>query len=66
MKFKDLKTGQTFDFIGPDFTLNSFTLRCEKISPRQYRDEKGAVHQVGTISCKVYHVREALPNPWAS
>lgn len=56
VRFWELKKGETFDFIEPYSHQNTFFLRCEKISPRKYRDEKGVEHRVGTIYAKVYHV----------
>lgn len=55
MKFRELKIGQSFDFIAPD-RPNSFFLRCTRISARKYKDERGEVHMVGTINARVYHV----------
>ncbi len=58
MKFRDLKIGDTFDFISPDRMLNSFYERCRKVSARCYRDDKRNRYEVGTINCDVYHVNE--------
>ncbi len=59
MKFRDLKIGDTFDFIGPDRAMNSFYRRCRKISARRYRDDVGVLeYKVGSINCDVYHVNE--------
>ena len=55
-QFRDLNIGDTFDFISPDRIMNSFYLRCEKISQRKYKDETGVIHRVGTINCYVYNV----------
>lgn len=57
--FKDLAVGDTFDFIEPDSHYNSFYERCEKISNRKYRSERGHEFEVGTVRCKVYHVEKA-------
>lgn len=57
-QFRDLAIGQGFDFIGPDRAYNSFFLRCTKISPRRYLDERGTEHRVGTINAEVFHVEE--------
>jgi len=56
VEFKQLAIGQSFDFIGPNRMMNSFYLRCTKISARKYQDEKGNVHCVGSIRCKVHNV----------
>jgi hypothetical protein len=58
-KFKDLSIGDSFDFISPDRTLNSFFLRCEKTGPRKYKDSEGTDHKVGSTSVEVYHVEKA-------
>lgn len=58
-QFKDLSIGDEFDFVKPDSRENSFFLRCEKISVRQYRDSNGNRHTVGTVSCAVYNVVRA-------
>jgi len=55
MKFRDLKIGDTFDFISTNQSLNSFLSRCKKISPRKYRANK-TNHQVGSVHVEVYHV----------
>lgn len=54
--FRDLKIGQSFDWIGPDRMLNSFYLRCVKTGPRTYVDERGRAHRVGSVNAKVYHI----------
>lgn len=60
MKFRDLGVGQSFDFIGPDPTLNSFYARCVKLSTRTYAalpsDGDVPPMEVGSINCEVYHV----------
>jgi hypothetical protein len=56
MKFRDLQVGDTFDFVSPNTSFNSFYLRCTKVSARRYRDEDGHFHQVGSINAVVYHV----------
>ena len=59
MKFTHLVNGQSFDWISPHRLMNSFFLRCVKISARRYRDETGAVHRVGSVYVDVYNVRPA-------
>lgn len=54
--FKQLQNGQSFDFISPDRMMNSFYLRCVKMSPRTYMDEKGTRHVIGSVNAKVYNV----------
>lgn len=45
MKFKDLKIGDTFDFINDSKVgYNSFFMRC--------------TNQIGSINCEVYHVEK--------
>jgi hypothetical protein len=60
VKFRTLRIGQTFDFIGHEPLFNSFLSRCVKVSPRQYEWEgangKTLRASVGTISVRVYHV----------
>jgi hypothetical protein len=55
MKFRDIKIGDTFDWIEDGSHYNSFYLRCRKISTRKYSDERGVIHIVGTINATVYH-----------
>ena len=61
-KFRDLRNGQSFDFIGPDQMLNSYFERCVKVSARCYVAEHGdgrgepSVMQVGSVNVEVYHV----------
>lgn len=55
-EFKDLVTGQEFDFISPTRLMNSFYLRCTKTGKRTYRDENGRNHRVDSVRCFVYHV----------
>ncbi len=55
-RFRDLEEGQSFDFVGPERMLNSFYLRCKKVSARRYVDEKGYVHRVGSVYCEVYNI----------
>lgn len=63
MKFRDLAITQKFDFVSPNAALNSFYLRCQKISARVYADETGARHNVGSINAQVYHFEETeAPN----
>jgi len=58
--FGQLKLGQSFDFIAPiepgKLNINSFYLRCVKMSARTYMDEKGTRHAIGSLSAKVYNV----------
>jgi len=61
-KFRDLKIGDTFDFIG-NCQFTSFYETCIKISPRKYAwfcDYWGKrfKSQVGTINVEVFHVNE--------
>lgn len=58
--FRDLATGDSFDFVGPDWKFNTFYRRCVKLSARKYKDDDGREHEVGTVDCKVYHV-ERMP-----
>lgn len=54
--FSTLLKGDTFDWIDDlNPLLNSFFLRCTKISPRRYSDTTGTVHRVGTIKARVHH-----------
>jgi len=64
MKFRHLLVGDSFDWLNDkNPMLNSFYLRCVKISERKYKDEKGLVHNVGSINANVYHVKMVLPRP---
>jgi hypothetical protein len=54
--FKQLRIGQWFDFVGPNHMMNSFHKRCQKVSARRYLDEDGIMHNVGSISARVYNV----------
>jgi hypothetical protein len=62
-KFRDLKIGETFDWMGPNQMHNSFFKCCRKISDRKYvavlptgdMSNEGPM-SVGTINAKVYHV----------
>ena len=62
-KFRDLKIGETFDWIGPIQSHNSFFKCCRKISNRKYVavlhtgdvDNKGPI-SIGTINATVYNV----------
>jgi hypothetical protein len=55
--FRDLKYGETFDFLDPDRHLNSFFERCHKIGPRTFRIF-GNKHEyrVGSVHARVYNV----------
>ncbi len=55
-QFRGLLDGDRFDFVGPDPRTNSFTKTCFKTGARTYRDEDGVEHEVGSTSCRVYHV----------
>jgi hypothetical protein len=56
--FSSLNIGDTFDFVDPNRPhLNSFFKRCKKVSTRKYEDESGTQHTVGTVSCRVFHVK---------
>jgi hypothetical protein len=60
-RFKELSTGDQFDFVSPDITFNSFFDPCEKISVRKYRSlSTGQEYQVGSIAAKVYNVKEKV------
>jgi len=62
-KFRDLKIGQTFDWVNPASLHNSFFKRCRKIGDRQYvailptGDMTNlGVMKVGTINANVFNV----------
>ena len=59
-KFRDIAVGDTFDFISPDSSMNSFYARCVKLSARTYTSIEGEAEplpiMVGSINAKVYHV----------
>lgn len=57
MKFKNLKIGDTFDFVDPDkIGFNSFFDTCQKISTRKYKSLTTDIeHRVGSINAIVYH-----------
>ena len=56
--FRDLDVGDSFDFVGHDWRFNSYYRRCVKVSARKYKDDDGREHEVGSISCNVYHVHK--------
>lgn len=61
--FRDLKVGDTFDFVGPDPLLNSFHSRCTKVSERAYEwnynlEGRKLRSRVGSSRVQVYHVNE--------
>jgi hypothetical protein len=60
MKFKDLKVGQTFDFIDDaNPQRNSFYARCKKVSARTYQNislTSPQTFRVGSINAYVFHV----------
>jgi len=56
--FRNLQPGDTFDWIDDDKPgHNSFFLRCTKLSPRRYQDERGIIHRVGSGYAECFHVR---------
>lgn len=57
-EFKDLKVGQTFDFIHPTPGTSSFFLRVKKTGKKTYEDEHGGKYRVGSVKAKVFHVSE--------
>lgn len=60
-QFKDVKVGQTFDFVGPEPMYNSFYDTCVKTGQRSYRSllrTEHADYRIGSINCEVYHVAE--------
>jgi hypothetical protein len=58
MKFRDLKIGQSFDFISPNIGYNSFFHRCKKLTMRKYQDiSNNQILRVGSINAEVYHVK---------
>ena len=62
MQFRDLDIGQTFDFVRPGYSYNTFFDRCVKTSPRLYvsvDNPTKLTYKVGTVKCEVYHVGEA-------
>lgn len=60
VKFRDLQIGDTFDFISPNAMLNSYHLRCKKLSARTYTpvDAPHAL-RVGSINVEVYHIERS-------
>ena len=60
MKFKELIIGNSFDFIGPKNDYNSYYKRCTKISPRKYKSDDGETHTIGTINCKIHHIKKRI------
>ncbi len=62
--FKDLSIGETFDWISPNITFNSFYEPCRKISARGYvavlesgeENPRYGKMRVGSVSANVYHV----------
>jgi hypothetical protein len=57
-QFKDLKIGNSFDFISPDIGYNSFFERCTKVSMFKYVGESGGEYRIGSTTCIVYHVTQ--------
>ena len=65
-KFRDLGIGDTFDWIGPVTRFNSYFARCEKLSPRTYRNigpGKQFVMRVGSLNAEVFHTEHDLVKP---
>lgn len=63
-RFKDMKVGDRFDFVGPRPMYNSFLKTCFKTGDRTYRDTDGTDHEVGSTGSRVYHVaREEYVTP---
>lgn len=61
MKFRDLKVGDTFDFIDDDHPeLNSFFARVVKTRIRWYEvvDQPTLRYSVGSIDVEVFHVEK--------
>jgi hypothetical protein len=56
VKFKELKVGDSFDFVSSNRMMNSFYLRSTKTSIRGYRDENGVNHKIGSIDAIIYNV----------
>ena len=59
IQFKDVKVGQTFDFVKPDTFQNSFFNPCVKVGPRHYAYLMRGVrclNRIGTSKCVVYNV----------
>jgi len=57
VQFKDLKIGDTFDFVDDKaIGYNSFFERCTKITARKYKSETDVIYRVGKITCEVFHV----------
>lgn len=57
--FKDLLTGDKFDFIKPDSAHNTFYNRLVKISARKYESlDSGMSFTVGTIGVKCFNIEE--------
>lgn len=55
--FKSLSVGDTFDFVAPNSTFNSFYDRCRKVSARQYVSLKtGDTYTIGSVMAAVWHV----------
>ena len=68
--FRDLAIGQTFDFIRPNSTYNSFCEPCQKISARKYKYPTGKpkpfhfyLASVGSINAQVYNIGREYPEP---
>ena len=61
-EFRQLAIGDTFDFVNMSQPMmNSFYRRCVKISTRKYQaiEDPKDIYSVGSISARVYHVRDA-------
>jgi hypothetical protein len=57
-KFRDLRIGETFDFIHNEWYRPSFFKPCRKTSTRKYVDNTGQDHTVGSINTTAFHVGE--------
>lgn len=60
-RFRDLRVGDTFDFINDENRiLNSFYERVRKTSARKYETLDGTTsYRVGSVYAVVYHVERA-------
>ena len=57
-KFRELETGDTFDWVGPVYRFNTYFVRCVKTGKRTYSPIEGEAYdmRVGTTTAEVYHV----------
>jgi len=58
-RFRNVKIGQWFDFIGPDHGLVTFWTRVQKTGARTYEDESGLTYRIGSLNARVYHIAES-------